>query len=309
MDAFEASTEGNTMANVVHLRNSTSIEEHAERICMLWDELGSNYVEGIVKIGRELKAAQTAHGDASFRKLEKHLPFKYNWISVFISVSENPVLLNEKHRIKCPPDYNTLGILNQLPEEIMLQAIKDGRIHRNMTRADAQSLLPPKAERRKEKPISARVRVLDLYKRTHRGMTVDAVRVEIPDIHAQTVNSAVSQLVKDGFLVDTGKRAKTRSDGGRLAIVYKYQKNRPQESTELTEFELEEQEVLDHEIDPKNYYKAFLIRADQARVFAFYSHAKEGVITSKAMRENIIAQCRKVVSAWEELIQKMETES
>jgi hypothetical protein len=97
-----------------------------------------------------------------------------------------------------------------------------------MERKDAIAMKPVSIRQ----PTGTRAQVLGVIKESKDGMTTDEVRITLPKIHPQTVNSAVNDLAKQGWLKDTGKRRDTRAAGGRKAIVYRAEANpKPQLQT------------------------------------------------------------------------------
>lgn len=67
------------------------------------------------------------------------------------------------------------------------------------------------------KPTTARLRILDRIINSPNGATCDDLELRLGLSH-QTVSAAISTMLKQGMVVDSGERKKTRS--GRTARVY-----------------------------------------------------------------------------------------
>jgi predicted transcriptional regulator len=198
-------------------RNMVPLEKRLTRIRECWQETHVNYIDGIIKTGQELIAAQDEHGDSLLSMADK-LPFDRTTALRLMAIAKS-ACAHGHNRILLPASWKTLYELSQLPEAVLQAALADGRIKPNMTRAQASALKPPK------EPTGGSGKVLDMFKRSAGGMTTDAAKRALSDIHPLTVNSAVNSLAKRGFLVDSGQKRKNRDDRGRKAIVYKYNPN------------------------------------------------------------------------------------
>jgi len=151
---------------------------------------------------------------------------------------------------------------------------------------------------------SVREQVIEVYRSNRGGLTVDEVRQELPKAHPQTVNSAVNTLAKAGNLYDSGKRAKTRSEGGRPAIIYKYRAKPPPDPTEtMTDAEFSNYAEQQHDANPKNHYAAFIIRVEQAIEWAKLNYPYDMCkVTAEA-----VAMARRAAAIWGKLADDMET--
>jgi hypothetical protein len=67
----------------------------------------------------------------------------------------------------------------------------------------------------------------------------------------------------------------------------------------LSDEEMDEQDAIEHDSDPRNHYKAYLLRVGQAKAFAGLSYS--GKVTKE-----IINLARGVAKAWTELADKFE---
>jgi hypothetical protein len=291
------------MAEILKLSTSVDQSTRLRRINELWEGLSGNYVDTIIKVGAELRAEQHERGDESLVAMADRLPFAQPWISAFIAISENPIIRNASSRIKFPPDYTIIAMLNRLPHDILSTKLQDGSIHPKLTRAEAKAMQPPKPEAGK-RPESARTRLLALFKKAGRkGMTADEASAALPDIHTHTVTSATNGLKQDAFLVDTGERRPTRAKGYRKATVYRYQKQPKIDYDKLSEAKADEMAEFEHDIDPRNYQKAFLLRVDTAEKLAFYNEE----IKQSNKRREFCALARRVAARWSALADAIET--
>lgn len=279
------------MAEVIKLHHAVSLTQRIERITGLWNKLGDNYVESIIAIGDELIAVQAEHGKTLQQMAEK-LPFSSSHISEFISIAQNPSFRIAEYGIKLPRDYSVLAILSQLSEKSLRAKLANGSIYPTMTRMQARELLPPQPER---KPNSARALVVDTFKKHRTGLTTDRARVLLPKMHPQTVNATINKLAQAGYLHDTGKREKTRSEAGRKAIVYKYAKKKKPEPVEIWN-----EEKGGHKFPPEARIRGILWRAERAVEYAELDDMSGVKITAEARRAIISA-----ADAWKKLAERI----
>lgn len=144
--------------------------------------------------------------------------------------------------------------------------------------------------------MSTRDQVVEVFKAHRGGLTAGTAAAKLPHIHAQTVNTTVNTLAREGYLYDSDKR-KRISKGGRPAIVYRYRAVPPQETMsdeEFTDWAEQEQNA-----DPRHAYAAYLIRVDQARAWAKLGY--DGKVT-----DEIIALARAAGREWNALADKLE---
>lgn len=206
------------MTVVALLRNTVSLPERIARINEHWQRAESSreaYVTSIIKVGEELIAAQEQDGD-SLREMADKLPFTWSAVSKLATISKNPVFLRGKHRNCLPAAWTMLYELAQLSDDVLEAGLRDGTIHPEMSRKNAIALKPIAPH----EPTGTRAKVLAVIKDAKDGMTTDEVRVALPKEHAQTINTAVNDLAKQGWLKPTGERRTTRAAGRRKAIVY-----------------------------------------------------------------------------------------
>lgn len=143
--------------------------------------------------------------------------------------------------------------------------------------------------------LNYRQQVLKLFKDTKKEMTTDEVKITMPHIHEQTINSSVNCLYREGYLIDTGKRRATRSNGTRPAIVYRFQSSRKRKLANKNF----DDEVEDWYIDPEHRYGAYLLRVDQAKAFA-------RLPLPDKITDVVISLARSVVSEWSNLVNQLE---
>ena len=147
------------MNNVVPIiPNTMSLDEHIKLISKTWEATSSNYINGVFKTGRKLQAALEQHGN-SLRSMADKLPFSWqmaNRLMLITEKLETPGVSPET----LPPAWTILYELSKLPEKVMLQALKDGRINPNMKKSEAIALKPKKPKRKKSAALKPKSKSL-----------------------------------------------------------------------------------------------------------------------------------------------------
>ncbi len=70
------------------------------------------------------------------------LPFTLRTAELFISIARNPVLSNANHGSYLPASWRTLSELARLPQEVLEEALDDGRITPELQRKEVALLKP-----------------------------------------------------------------------------------------------------------------------------------------------------------------------
>jgi hypothetical protein len=133
------------MATVTHLHNNKpkTVTEWRNYISEPWQKA----VESIVETGQRLIEARgtdeiqglVAHGDWE-KIFEKNKPFSVRTARCLIAIAEHPVLSNRQYPAVLPPHWYTLYLLSTIPEHLLLQMIKDGKVHSELTQREAEEL-------------------------------------------------------------------------------------------------------------------------------------------------------------------------
>ncbi len=133
----------NTKTNIIQLERKT--ERWANRI----REAHSKSVESTIEVGRLLIEAKADCDHGEWGEItgettgKPMLPFKKSTAQAFMAIARHPFLSNPQHVGDLPPYWGTLAELSQLPPHDLEADLKAGRIHPDMTRADAVALRKP----------------------------------------------------------------------------------------------------------------------------------------------------------------------
>lgn len=102
-------------------------------------------VEAVFQVGRELIQAkkELPHGEFMVM-VGKELPFSVDAAERFMAISQSPNFNNPNNVRNLPNSWGTLYQLRRLDPAAFAAAVDAGKIHPEMTRADAEALLPPK---------------------------------------------------------------------------------------------------------------------------------------------------------------------
>lgn len=76
--------------------------------------------------------------------VERELPFSPRAARMFMAIASAPHLQNGSSASVLPCSWYTLYTLQRLDKPTFAAAVDAGKIHPEMTRADAEALLPPK---------------------------------------------------------------------------------------------------------------------------------------------------------------------
>lgn len=96
--------------------------------------------EHIVAAGRELIDAKAALAHGDFGALLAELGLTPRTAQRFMSIARHPVLANTTHASHLPAAWTTLFELSRVPEEVLAEAVEDGRVHPGMRRQEAVAL-------------------------------------------------------------------------------------------------------------------------------------------------------------------------
>ncbi len=121
-------------------------------------------VGAIVDVGRYLIQAkeQLTHGEFG-SMVADDLPFSWRTANCFIAIAKNPTLANSHHGANLPTSWRTLSELARLPQEVLEEALDDGRITPELQRKDVALLKPVAFPRPTPEPqTSAVVNLADL---------------------------------------------------------------------------------------------------------------------------------------------------
>ncbi|MBX3333941.1 MAG: DUF3102 domain-containing protein [Nitrospira sp.] len=96
-------------------------------------------------MGRELIQAkkELPHGEFMVM-IERELPFSYRTANSYMSIALSKCFQSCSIAATLPASWSTLDVLQRLDQATFDAAVKAGKIHPEMTRADAEALLPPK---------------------------------------------------------------------------------------------------------------------------------------------------------------------
>ncbi|MBZ5500466.1 MAG: DUF3102 domain-containing protein [Acidobacteriia bacterium] len=125
--------------NVVRLeRRKLTPEQWAEQIrgCL------SQTVGAVIESGRKLAEAKDIleHGEWLGMFRQKLLPINERHAQMLVKIAAHPVLSNPNHWYVFPNSWRTLYELTRVPNCILEEEIKAGRVHPEMTRGDALRL-------------------------------------------------------------------------------------------------------------------------------------------------------------------------
>lgn len=102
-------------------------------------------VEAVFQVGRELLAAKQALPHGEFQKMvERELPFSYKTAHCYMAIADCTHFQKSTIGRVLPSSWRTLSVLQRLDLSTFNAAVQAGKIHPEMTRADAEALLPPK---------------------------------------------------------------------------------------------------------------------------------------------------------------------
>ena len=208
----------NTAEKIVPLRNAMPLEGRLARIRACWEETSEHYIDGVIKTGEELIAAQDEHGK-TLREMAEQLPFDWTTAGRLMLIARkfgSGVVARVHQRRQLPLSWGTLYELSKLPDDIMTAALADGRIHPKMERKDARALKPPKAI------TGDSAKILELLKSIYpKGLTREAVgeRLGFPHGNARRI----TDLIRKGLLTEINGKAKAKS--GKSVKLVKYEPN------------------------------------------------------------------------------------
>ncbi len=102
-------------------------------------------VEAVFQVGRELLQAKQALPHGEFQKMvERELPFNSDTARRYMAIVSAKHFQNRPIGTVLPSSWRTLWELQRLDQATFDAAVSAGKIHPEMTRADAEALLPSK---------------------------------------------------------------------------------------------------------------------------------------------------------------------
>ena len=117
---------------------ATTSDEWARRITSAW----AAGVAAFVQTGRQLIRAKRALGAGAFlHMIETELPFSDRTAERLMAIARHPVLSDSTHASNLPPSWTTLYELSRLPAGKLRKLIEQERIHSDMERVEATSLV------------------------------------------------------------------------------------------------------------------------------------------------------------------------
>ena len=194
---------------------------------------GIEYKTKLIPVEGDLEAlaiAWTSNECASWSKAEcdrlaKHLGVKFDEIGAALGMSGRRALVLGE--LMFDPQQSDraiaekVGVDHRTVAAIRVEVSQTGENPQTDLRNGADCRKRPDKISDNENANSVRAKVQRIFRVEGRALTTDEVRVLLPDVHPQTVNSAVNALVSSGVLNDTGQRRNTRDQkGGRPAAVY-----------------------------------------------------------------------------------------
>ena len=133
------------MSNVVTLPNKRDWKYHAEKIAVAWNK----QIPSIIETGQALIDAKEELEHGSFEAMvQSKLPFSKTAAKMLRAVAAHKIISNSHHGDYLPASWRTLYELTKLPEDILLHALKDGRVHPKMERKDVKALRPDAKDKR-----------------------------------------------------------------------------------------------------------------------------------------------------------------
>jgi hypothetical protein len=204
-------------AEIIPMRNAREWQYFDKRLT----ELRVNDVANIIERGRVLMEAKDELPHGSFEMTVKR-HFSMDQAQQLMKITRHPILSNADHGRHLPPSWRTLYELTKLPDAVLLAKLKDGTINRKTERKDVIDILTAlKAAEHAQQLTGTAARIFEAVKHSETGnLITDELKVLLPDLHPQTVNSTTNHLVKVGILRDSGVRRQGRAEGGRPAIAY-----------------------------------------------------------------------------------------
>jgi hypothetical protein len=123
------------MSKVVKLHNARDWKYFDKRLT----ELRVNDVANIIERGRVLIEAKTELEHGSFEAtVSRH--FAKNTAHRLMTITRHPVLSNVAHAPLLPPSWMTLYELTKIPNDVLLEKLKDGTINPKMERNNVMAI-------------------------------------------------------------------------------------------------------------------------------------------------------------------------
>jgi hypothetical protein len=184
----------NTKTNIIQLERKT--ERWANRI----REAHSKTVESIIETGRLLIEAKADCDHGEWGEITGEttgnplLPFSFTVARRYMIIAKHPFLSNRAHAHDLPSSWDTLYQLSQLPTVDLEAELEAGRIHPDMTRADAVALRKP--EQPPKPPAQAPAEVVNHPAHTAPEQQPEAPAQQLTPEQRQWIEDAPKRLVK-----------------------------------------------------------------------------------------------------------------
>ena len=189
-------------------------------------ELCVNDVATIIERGRVLIQAKDELAHGSFESTVKR-HFSMDQAQRLMKITRHPILSNAEHVRYLPPSWGTLHELTKLPDDVLLAKLQDGTINPKTERKEVADTLSAMKAAERAQPLTGTAKLIfEAVKHSETSnLITDELKVLLPDVHPQTVNSTTNHLVKIGIFRDSGVRRHGRAEGGRPAIAYEINPN------------------------------------------------------------------------------------
>jgi hypothetical protein len=137
-------------AHIAVLSNMPSLEEDITAIKDCWKKVTSNYVDGVIKTGQQLIAAQERHGE-TLRQMAKDLPFGWQTAGQLMCIARSKGIASAGNTGSLPPNWTMLydlTRLEKLDENAIAAGISNGTINPRMARKDIRDMLEQTAPKK-----------------------------------------------------------------------------------------------------------------------------------------------------------------
>lgn len=100
-------------------------------------------VEAVFQVGRELLQAKEALPHGEFMVMvERELPFSPRTAQCYMAIASSENFQMRSSAAHLPSSWTTLDVLQRLDASTFDAAVQAGKVHPEMTRAEAEALLP-----------------------------------------------------------------------------------------------------------------------------------------------------------------------
>jgi hypothetical protein len=131
--------------------NARSWKTFAELIAGSWQKQAG----AIIETGRHLfEAKQELQRDEYAAMVGLELPFDSSVARKLLRIAASPIICAPGHTAKLPPYWTIIYDLSKLDDEVLLAAIKDGRVNPKMQRRDVRALRGQPPDKAPTKPAT-----------------------------------------------------------------------------------------------------------------------------------------------------------